>query len=70
MTTTHAYQTHEGPYYQFPLRLNCEMAKKFTRISKATRINKSTLARDALDKHLADVERSGADKLINAICEV
>jgi predicted DNA-binding protein len=70
MTTTHSLQINETPYRQFPLRLPHEMANELDRIAKRTRINKTTISRIAIQKFMSEVERSGADALVNDLCEV
>jgi predicted DNA-binding protein len=70
MTTTHSLQINETPYRQFPLRLPHEMANELDRIAKRTRINKTIISRIAIQKFMSEVERSGADALVNDLCEV
>jgi predicted DNA-binding protein len=70
MITTHSLQINETPYRQFPLRLPHEMANELDRIAKRTRINKTTISRIAIQKFMSEVERSGADALVNDLCEV
>jgi predicted DNA-binding protein len=70
MTASHTLQIHATPYRQFPLRLPHEMANELDRIAKRTRINKTTISRIAIQKFMSEVERSGADALVNDLCEV
>jgi predicted DNA-binding protein len=70
MTASHTLQINETPYRQFPLRLPHEMANELHRIAKRTRINKTTISRIAIQKFMSEVERSGADALVNDLCEV
>jgi predicted DNA-binding protein len=70
MITTHSLQINETPYRQFPLRLPHEMANELDRIAKRTRINKTTISHIAIQKFMSEVERSGADALVNDLCEV
>jgi predicted DNA-binding protein len=70
MITTHSHQINETPYRQFPLRLPHDMANELDRIAKRTRINKTTISRIAIQKFMSEVERSGADALVNDLCEV
>ena len=70
MTTTHSLQIHATPYRQFPLRLPHEMANELDRIAKRTRINKTTISRIAIKKFIGEMERAGADELLNDLCEV
>jgi len=57
-------------YRQFPLRLTHDMADELDRIAKKTRINKTTISRIALQKFIAEIERSGADGVLDELCEV
>jgi predicted DNA-binding protein len=70
MTTTHSLQIHATPYRQFPLRLPHEIANELDRISKHTRITKTKISRIAVEKFLDEMKRSGADELLNDLCEV
>ena len=67
MTAPHALQIHATPYRQFPLRLPHEMARKLDGMAQATRIPKSTIARDAIEKRLIEMERSGIDEIMNGL---
>lgn len=70
MTASHSLQIHATPYRQFPLRLTQEMADDLDRIAKRTRINKTTISRIAIQKFIGEMERAGADELLNELCEV
>lgn len=70
MTASHSLQIHATPYRQFPLRLSHEMANELDRIAKRTRINKTTISRIAVEKFLDEMKRSGADQMLNDLCEV
>ena len=54
----------------FPLRLNAELNREFTRISVTTRINKSKLARLAIEKIINEVDSIGITNLTNKLYEV
>ncbi len=70
MTATQTLSIHATPYRQFPLRLPHEMAIELDRIAKRTRINKTTISRIAVEKFLDEMKRSGADQILNDLCEV
>ena len=61
---------HATPYRQFPLRLPHEMANELDRIAKRSRITKTTISRIALQKFITEMKQSGADALVNDLCEV
>jgi hypothetical protein len=54
----------------FPLRLNAELHREFTRISVATRMNKSSLARLAIEKIINEVDSIGITRLTDKLYEV
>ncbi len=58
------------PYRQFPLRLPSHIADALDRVAKITRIKKSTISRIALEKFLAEIDRSGAGAVIEEVCEI
>jgi len=58
------------PYKQFPLRLTPDMFAELERVAKQTRINKTTISRIALQKFLAQIERSGAREVLDEVCAV
>ena len=58
------------PYRQFPLRLSPDLADELDRIAKRTRINKTTISRIALEKFINQIQQSGADSVLNDLCEV
>ena len=70
MTASNTLQIHATPYRQFPLRLPHEMANELDRIAKLTRITKTTISRIAVEKFLDEMKRSGADQMLNDLCEV
>ncbi len=61
-------QIHATPYRQFPMRLTADLADELDRIAKRTRINKTTISRIALQKFIAEIERSGADAVLDEMC--
>lgn len=58
------------PYRQFPLRLPAQIADDLDRIAAQTRINKTTISRIALQKFIAELQRSGANKTLNEVCAI
>ncbi len=58
------------PYRQFPLRLPADIADQLDSIAARTRINKTTISRIALQKFIAELERSGADVTLEKVCEI
>jgi predicted transcriptional regulator len=58
------------PYRQFPMRLTADLADELDRIAKRTRINKTTISRIALQKFIAEIQRSGADAVLDEMCAV
>ncbi len=64
------FQLNSTPYRQFPLRLPTHMADELDRVAKRTRINKTTISRIALEKFLAEIDRSGAGAAIEEVCEI
>ena len=61
--------TENEPRVQVPIRLDASMYKKFNRISKSTKIPKATLARDAIARHLNDIQIRGISAVL-AECEI
>jgi predicted DNA-binding protein len=61
---------HATPYRQFPMRLTAEMFDELDRVSKQTRINKTTISRIALQKFLAQIEQSGANEMLDEVCSL
>jgi len=57
-------------YKQFPLRLTSDMFAELDRVAKQTRINKTTISRIALQKFLAQIERSGANEVLDEVCAI
>ena len=62
--------SHAKPYRQFPMRLTAAMFDELDRVSKQTRINKTTISRIALQKFLAQIELSGANEMLDEVCAV
>ena len=46
------------------------MFAELERVAKQTRINKTTISRIALQKFLAQIERSGASEMLDEVCAV
>lgn len=67
---TPKFQITATPYRQFPLRLPSDMADELDAIAKRTRINKTTISRIALQKFLAEIDRSGAGAAIEEVFEL
>ena len=63
-------QIHATPYRQFPLRLTHDLANELDRIAKRTRINKTTISRIAIQKFIAEIERTGADQVLDGVCAI
>ena len=57
------------PRVQVPIRLDASMYNKFNRISKSTKIPKATLARDAIARHLNDIQIRGITAVLSDTCE-
>lgn len=68
--TASNFENIKHPYRQFPLRLPCEMADQLDSIAARTRINKTTISRIALQKFIAELERSGADTTLEKVCAI
>ena len=60
---------HEVPV-SFPIRMTPTLHKEFTRISDSTQINKSVLARIAIEKIIKEIDESGVIPSIKRFCEV
>ena len=58
------------PRIQIPIRINHSLHQRFTKISNKTKIPMSTLARDAIERHLADIEYRGISAVLDDMCEV
>ena len=54
----------------FPIRMSHKLHEEFSRISNETRINKSVLARTAIERLIKDIDSSGAKQVVNSFCEV
>ncbi len=63
-------QIYTTPYRQFPLRLTHDLADELDRIAKRTRINKTTISRIAIQKFIAEIERTGADEVLDGVCAI
>ena len=68
--TTPEFKFAYTPYHQFPLRLHPDLADELDRISKRTRMNKTTICRISLEKFLNEIQQSGADALVDEMCAV
>jgi hypothetical protein len=44
------------------------MFAELDRVAKQTRINKTTISRIALQKFLAEIDRSGASEMLDKVC--
>lgn len=49
---------------QIPIRINPALHQRFVVVSKMTKIPMSILARDALERHLADIETYGIEVVL------
>ena len=60
------YQTTETlPKVQLPIRINQSLHERFSNISKRTKIPMSTLTRDAIARHIYDIEHRGITAVLN-----
>ena len=60
------YQTTELlPKVQIPIRINHSLHERFSTISKRTKIPMSTLTRDAIERHISDIEHRGITAVLN-----
>jgi len=60
------YQTTELlPKVQIPIRINHSLHERFSNISKRTKIPMSTLTRDAIARHISDIEHHGITAVLN-----
>ena len=62
--------TETQPKVQIPIRLDYSLHQRFTNISKRTKIPMSTLTRDAIERHIADIEHRGITAVLNDLDEV
>jgi hypothetical protein len=60
----------EQPRVQIPIRINHSQHTKFTNISKRTKIPMSVLFRDAIARHIRDIETRGITAVLNDLDEV
>jgi predicted DNA-binding protein len=49
---------------QVPIRINPAQHQRFVAVSKMTKIPMSILARDALERHLSDIEKNGIEVVL------
>jgi predicted DNA-binding protein len=60
------YQTTETlPKVQLPIRINQSLHERFSNLSKRTKIPMSTLTRDAIERHIADIEHRGITAVLS-----
>jgi predicted DNA-binding protein len=59
--------TENQPRVQVPIRIDASMYNKFNQISKSTKIPKATLARDAIARHLNDIQIRGITAVLNEL---
>ncbi len=64
------YNNEQHPREQIPIRINHSQHTRFTNISKRTKIPMSTLARDAIERHISDIESRGITAVLNDMNEV
>ena len=65
------YQTTETlPKVQLPIRINQSLHERFSNLSKRTKIPMSTLTRDAIERHISDIEHRGITAVLNDLDEV
>lgn len=55
-------------YKMFPVRIEWTLADELDRVAKRTRINKTTISRIAIQKFIAEIQRSGADQVLDGVC--
>ena len=60
----------DQPRVQIPIRIVHSQHTKFTNISKRTKIPMSTLARDAIARHIHDIETRGITAVLKDLDEV
>ena len=60
----------EQPRVQIPIRIAHSQHTKITKISKRTKIPMSTLARDAIARHIKDIETRGITAVLKDLDEV
>lgn len=65
-----SYQHYpEHPKVQIPIRIDHSLHQRFSSISHRTKIPMSTLARDALQRHISDIEARGITVVLDEMCE-
>lgn len=52
---------------QLPIRISHAQHQRFVAISKTTKIPMSILARDALERHLSDIETNGIEVVLKQV---
>lgn len=57
------------PIRQFPLRLEVTLADELDRISKETKIPKTTIARISIKKFIAELNKTGIRTALIDVCE-
>ena len=62
--------TETKPNVQIPIRINHSLHERFTNISRRTKIPMSTLTRDAIERHISDIEHRGITAVLNDLDEV
>ena len=63
-------QSQEPVYKQFPVRLELHMADELERISKQTKINKTTLSRIAIKQFMDRLDSSGISSALEKVCAI
>ena len=62
--------TETQPKVQIPIRINHSLHERFTNVSRRTKIPMSTLTRDAIERHISDIEHRGITAVLNDLDEV
>jgi predicted DNA-binding protein len=60
-------QIQSTPQVQFPLRMNHELHTRFTKISTATKIPKSTLGRLSITMFLDEIDKKGITTVLKQL---
>jgi len=60
----------QHPRRHVPIRINHSLYERFTVLSKRTKIPMSTIARDALERHISDIETRGITTVLDEMSEV
>lgn len=61
---------YKQPTKQFPVRLCSQLSESLDRISKETNISKTTISRIAIQKFIAELEKSGVCHSIKEVCSI